>query len=302
MKTAIVSGANKNYFDHLLALCKSLKKNKIIDNLNDVSICIFNIDFTDDQIIKLQEYSKNIISPKWDFKLKFKTQEWKKLLTARPFLIDYFPNFENYIWLDADTIVLDKNFVNFFSKSLVRNDLNIIPELDASYINETLENSFKNVLKNFYVAKGWVYKNNLKYFGKKHAIKLLNKPLFNAGVYSLKKDSKIWDLWKEDYQKIVEKSNNDYCLNMDQASLNKIIYENIELVNIFNAKFNWLAKNSLPLIDDKFQLYTSSLPNEKISILHLTQIDKNKLFKFYNIEKNTYLESTFEKILKEILQ
>ena len=28
----------------------------------------------------------------------------------------------------------------------------------------------------------------------------------------------------------------------------------------------------------------------KVSILHLTQIDKNKLFKFYNIEKNTYLE------------
>ena len=60
MKTAIVSGANKNYFDHLLTLCKSLKKNKIIDNLNDVSICIFNIDFTDDQIIKLQEYSKTL--------------------------------------------------------------------------------------------------------------------------------------------------------------------------------------------------------------------------------------------------
>ena len=105
MKTAIVSGANKNYFDHLLTLCKSLKKNKIIDNLNDVSICIFNIDFTDDQIIKLQEYSKNIISPKWDFKLKFKTLEWKKLLTARPFLTDYFPNFDNLNWLDADTIV-----------------------------------------------------------------------------------------------------------------------------------------------------------------------------------------------------
>ena len=86
---------------------------------------------------------------------------------------------------------------------------------------------------------------------------------------------------------------------MDQASLNKIIYENIELVNIFNAKFNWLAKNSLPLIDDKFQLYTSSLPNEKISILHLTQIDKNKLFKFYNIEKNTYLRVLLKKFLKK---
>ncbi len=301
MKTAIVSGANKKYFDHIFTLCKSLKKNEIIGNTSDVSLCIFNIDFTNDQLNKLQEYSKNIISPKWDFKLNFKTQEWKKLLTARPFLRDYFPDFENYIWLDADTIILDKNIINIFSKGLINKDLNIIPEMDASYINDQKENSFKNILSNVYVSKGWVYKNNVKYFGKQHAVNLLNKPLFNAGVYSLKKDSKIWGLWKRDYQEIVEKSNNDYCLNMDQASLNKVIYENFELVNIFNAKFNWLVKNCLPIIDEDFQFYTNSLPHEKISILHLTQIDKKKLFNFYKIDKNIYFESTFEKILEKNL-
>lgn len=302
MKTAIVTGANKNYFDHLLTLCKSLDKKKVINNSknpNQVKLCIFNIDFTNYQISQLEKYCDNIITPKWDFKLKFKTEDWKMLLTVRPFLKDYFPGYENYIWLDADTVVLDSNFINSFSSCIENKDINIVSELDASYLNNQAQNSFKYFFNNFYIARGWVYKNNVKYLGKDYATKVLNKPIFNAGVYSIKKNSRVWDIWKKIYEKIIDSSSDDYCLNMDQASLNKAIYENFDLVNVFNAKFNWLVKNCVPVINKNFEMFTGSLPYEKISVVHLTQTDKKKKYKFYQLDDQIFLESTLEKIFEQ---
>lgn len=295
MKTAIVTGANSKYYDHVLSLCRSLKNRKILEN-NEVKLCIFNIDFTTKQIDELKKFTNLLISPKWDFDFKFKTHDWKKLLTVRPFLRDYFAGFDNYIWLDADTYVMSDDFVNLFSKGLKKKDLNIIPELDLSYINNKTQKSFKNIFKNLYIAKGWVYKNNLKYFGKKYANFFLGKPIFNAGVYSIKNNSLIWDIWKKNFKFVIENSNDDYCLNMDQASLNKTIYENFDQINIFSAKYNWLIKNSLPLIDKDKNFYTQSFPNEKISILHFTQIDKNKVYKFNHIEKNEKIDFTFKEL------
>ena len=86
----------------------------------------------------------------------------------------------------------------------------------------------------------------MKYFGKEFATRCLGKPLFN-GIYSLKSNSIIWDQWKVEYKKVIDKANNDYCLNMDQASLNKVVYENFDEVNVFDAKYNWLIKNKLPV-------------------------------------------------------
>ena len=67
---------------------------------------------------------------------------------------------------------------------------------------------------------------------------------------------------------------------MDQASLNKILYNNLNLVNFFNSEYNYLIKNSFPILDNKNNFCIKDYPYKKI--LHLTQIDLNKL---YDIEK-----------------
>ena len=69
---------------------------------------------------------------------------------------------------------------------------------------------------------------------------------------------------------------------MDQASLNKILYNNLNLVNFFNSEYNYLIKNSFPILDNKNNFCIKDYPYKKIQILHLTQIDLNKL---YDIEK-----------------
>ena len=294
MKTAIVTGSDSKYFHYLLNLCESLKKT---NTLQKVTLCILSIDLDEYQIKLLSKYSSNIKTPKWDFKFNFKADNWKKLLTARPFLKDYFPKFKNYIWLDADTNVLNNNFVDVFNSSLDYYEMSIAPEDDKSYLNFKLNKTFKNIFFDYFKVQGWSYKNNSKFFSKKYASKLINKPIFNAGVFSIKSSSFIWNLWKKYYRDIINKSKTQYCLNMDQASLNKIIYENINNINILNVKYNWLIKNKLPFLDKNNNLYSTNFPFEKIEILHFTQIDINKKKRFLNPCKKKYKKYSFAKIL-----
>ena len=283
MKTAIISGCDNNYFNTYLNLYHSLVDNKCFEYAD---ICLVNISVSENNIKKISKNIKKIIEPNWDFNFKFKTNDWKKILTIRPFLKKYFPEYDTYIWLDADTWVQTHEFINDFVEVSKTGKVGIIPEYDINYEVNREKYSFNKIIFNLYKAKGWSYKNLKKYFDQKTFNKLFQKPILNAGVFSIPGESIIWDLWAEEYQKIVENSSDDYCLNMDQASLNKILYNNLDLVNFFNSEYNYLIKNSLPLINKNNFFCIKDYPFNKIKILHLTGIDKNKLYEIKTIEGN----------------
>ena len=283
MKTAIISGCDNNYFNTYLNLYNSLIDNKCFEYAD---LCFVNISVSENNLKKISKNIKKIIEPDWDFNFKFKTHDWKKLLTIRPFLKKYFPGYDTYIWLDADTWVQTHDFINDFVDVSKNKKVSIIPEFDINYEINREKYSFNKIIFNFYKVKGWSYKNLKKYFDQKTFNKLLQKPILNAGVFSIPGESIIWDLWADEYKKIVENSTDDYCLNMDQASLNKILYDNLDLVNFFNSEYNYLIKNSLPLINKNNFFCIKDYPFNKIKILHLTQINKNELYEIRTIDGN----------------
>ena len=283
MKTAIISGCDNNYFNTYLNLYNSLIDNKCFKYAD---LCFVNISVSENNLKKISKNIKKIIEPDWDFNFKFKTRDWKKVLTIRPFLKKYFPGYDTYIWLDADTWVQTHEFINDFVEVSKNKKVSIVPEFDINYEINREKYSFNKIIFNFYKVKGWSYKNLKKYFDQKTFNKLLQKPILNAGVFSIPGESIIWDLWADEYKKIVENSTDDYCLNMDQASLNKILYDNLDLVNFFNSEYNYLIKNSLPFINKNNFFCIKDYPFNKIKILHLTQINKNELYEIKTIDGN----------------
>ena len=283
MKTAIISGCDNNYFYKYLNLYNSLVDNNCFEFAD---LCFVNISISEDNLKKISNKLNKIIEPKWDFILPFKTQEWKKILTIRPFLKDYFPGYDNYIWLDADTWVQDNNFINDFIKASSLGKVSIVPELDINYEALKTEYSFKKIFHNLYLAKGWSYKNLKRYFDKKTLNKLHQKPILNAGVFAIPSNSVIWEKWKYEYKKIVENSSDDYCLNMDQSSLNKVLYNNLDLVNFFGSEYNYLIKNSLPVIDKNGDYCLKDFPFRKIKIIHMTQIEYEKEYDIKSLDQN----------------
>lgn len=272
MKTAVFSGSDSNYFNNLKNLVLSFNEKKCNE---ESDLYIFSVDLTIDQINFLKSQNVNILEPNWDIEIKFQAPNWKKLLVIRPFLKNYVNNYDNFIWLDADIIIQDNRFINDFNQASELGKLSIVPETDQDYLfYKNKNNNLKRIFFNYFKPTGWVYKNNKKYFGSKFANNILDKPLFNAGVYSLPKDSKIWKLWSEEYSKIIKNSSDDYCLNMDQATLNKVIYENSDRVHIFDKKYNWICKNLKPIKSKNKNYFVSpNIPNEKIILLHLTGND-----------------------------
>ena len=122
------------------------------NSLKKVDLCILNVESRNDYLNELNEYIYKKHKTEFSLKLKFKDKEnWHKLLTERPFIKDYFPGYEKYIWLDADTYVLQDEFIDNLDQATISKDIAIAPEINESYflkiINLELKESFHHFIK-----------------------------------------------------------------------------------------------------------------------------------------------------------
>ena len=284
-KNVIVTGSDKKYYPFLKNLINSLI------NSNSLDICDLCILDVEDNSQYLEELNSKITKKKkanFNLNILFKDrQDWFKLLTERPFMKDYFPGYDKYIWMDADTEVLSNDGIKNIIDACDDKDLAIAPEINESYVFKSSKFGIKKIFKSYYKISGWSFKNYRKYFSDRIGEDLFFKPLFNNGIFCLKSTSKIWDLWKTEYQGALNKAKTSYGIKTDQLSLNKIIYENFEKISILDSTNNWLVSRSekIKMINNDF--FTPSFPNRKINILHYTQLnfDDNFIIEEKNIEK-----------------
>ena len=284
-KNVIVTGSDKKYYPFLKNLINSLI------NSNSLDICDLCILDVEDNSQYLEELDSKITKKKkanFNLNILFKDrQDWFKLLTERPFMKDYFPGYDKYIWMDADTEVLSNDGIKNIIDACEDKDLAIAPEINESYVFKNSKFGIKKIFKSYYKISGWSFKNYRKYFSDRIGEDLFFKPLFNNGIFCLKSTSKIWDLWKTEYQGALNKAKTSYGIKTDQLSLNKIIYENFEKISILDSTNNWLVSRSekIKMINNDF--FTPSFPNRKINILHYTQLnfDDNFIIEEKNIEK-----------------
>ena len=284
-KNVIVTGSDKKYYPFLKNLINSLI------NSNSLDICDLCILDVEDNSQYLEELNSKITKKKkanFNLNILFKDrQDWFKLLTERPFMKDYFPGYDKYIWMDADTEVLSNDGIKNIIDACEDKDLAIAPEINESYVFKNSKFGIKKIFKSYYKISGWSFKNYRKYFSDRIGEDLFFKPLFNNGVFCLKSTSKIWDLWKTEYQGALNKAETSYGIKTDQLSLNKIIYENFEKISILDSTNNWLVSRSEKIKRINNDFFTPSFPNRKINILHYTQLnfDDNFIIEEKNIEK-----------------
>lgn len=277
-KIAVVTGSDKKYFPFLKNLALSLKKSKSLDLCD---LCILKVDENTDYLDEL----KNIINKSYDanFNLNIffeKKENWHKLLTERPFIKNYFPGYDKYIWLDADTEVLSSDGIKCLDYATNENDLAIAPEVNESYVFKNTGFGLKKIFSSFYKISGWSFKNYNKYFGNKLGENLFFKPLFNNGVFCLRSDSIIWDLWKFEYQSALNNAKTSYGIKTDQLSLNKVIYDNFKLISILDSTNNWIIAKSELLRKNNNLYLTPSFPRRKINIIHYTNFSHKDMLSF----------------------
>ena len=114
MRKAIVTLSDKNYFEMTVELINSIRR---FEKSKDISICILDAGLLEEQKTILQKKAK-VQKANWDIEIPFykKKHEWLKSQISRAFLPNYFPEYEKYLWIDADAWVNSWDCIdNYFS-------------------------------------------------------------------------------------------------------------------------------------------------------------------------------------------
>ncbi|MBE9119553.1 glycosyltransferase [Tychonema sp. LEGE 07199] len=269
MQIIIITAADANYFELVRGTILSVREKSEGAN---VAIGFFDLGCTSQQLQWLETQVNIIKKPDWDFDFPGRNEapEHLKGLLVRPCLRKYFPNFDIYLWIDADAWVQDWRAINLLVEGASRRGLAIVPEVHRASLQQYGQ------LPQFW---SWVYQQYEANFGEKIAKKFYSYPILNAGVFALRKDALHWEAWADKLHQGLQKSG---CVMTDQFALNLAVYsgELFNLTEMLPAWCNWIF-NGLPVWDKQRACFVEPyLPHGAIGILHLAgrqQFDRVQL-------------------------
>ncbi|MCU0541346.1 MAG: class I SAM-dependent methyltransferase [Oscillatoriaceae cyanobacterium Prado104] len=260
MQIIIITAADANYFELVRSTILSVREKPEGKN---VAIGFFDLGCTPEQLQWLKTQVNSIQQPDWHFEFPGKNAapHYLKGLLARPFLRNYFPNFDIYLWIDADAWVQDWHAVELLVKGAAKRGLAVVPELDRCYGLA-------------YGKLPWywqfVYRDYQESFGEEVAQQLHSYPTINAGIFALHKDAQHWEIWAEYLEEGLQ---HQVSLMTDQIALNRLVYgtEMFDRTEMLPARCNWSCNFGLPVWDKQQACFVEPyLPHEAIGILHLT--------------------------------
>ena len=275
-KNVIISLADSNYFELLEELVDSIKSFKESEN---TAICILDAGLSDEQKKILSTKVDQIKSADWDIEVpgyKVKGKEWLKSQVSRAFLPKYFPNYEKYLWIDADAWVNSWEAVDLFLRGCENNKLSIATSADRAY-GRVLRAEW--VFGSFARIKSQNYKHaKSSGFSEKIARQVALKPHLNIGVFALELNAPHWKVWQKNLKHAL---NSGKIWGSEQIAMNITIYNDELDVEILPAYCNWTLIEALKFDKERNTLVEPYLPNHKIGIVHFAgknndQIRKNK--------------------------
>ena len=277
-KNDIISLADANYFELLNDLIDSIKRFKESDNS---AICILDAGLTKEQKEILSLKVDEIKSAEWDIEVpdfKVKGKEWLKSQVSRAFLPKYFPNYEKYLWIDADAWVNSWETIELYYKGCEKNKLSIATSADRAYGRVLRAEWF---LGSFARIKSQNYKHaKSSGFSESIARQVALKPHLNIGVFALQANAPHWQIWQKNLKIALSAGK---IWGSEQIAMNITIYCDQQEVEILPAYCNWTLIEALKFDTKQNTLVEPYLPNHKIGIVHFAgknndQIRNNKNF------------------------
>ena len=261
----IVSLADSNYFELLNELIDSIKSFK---NSEETAICILDAGLTEDQKFKLKQKVDEIKKAEWDIEVpdsKVKGREWLKSQVSRAFLPNYFPNYKKYLWIDCDAWVNDWETVELYFKACDDKKLGITQTIGPGY---KITSKVSWIFGKLAIIKSQNFKHAVKSkLGYLKARKLAFAPHINIGVFSLEKESKIWNVWQENLKLTLKGGD---IFGSEQLAMNMSVYIDDVEAEFLPLNCNWITSNLLPKFDEENSTFVEPyLPNYKIGIMHL---------------------------------
>ncbi len=301
-ENTIVSLADEKYFNLLEELIDSIKS---FPDSKDIAICVLDAGLKQDQIDKIKNRVDEIKKAEWDIEvssLKVKGKEWLKSQVSRAFLPKYFPNYKKYLWIDCDAWINDWSSIELYFKACEKGKLGITQSIGPGY---RVLSKVKWLFGKFAIIKSQNFKHAVSSkINLQKARKIAFAPHINIGVFSLEKNSSVWNVWQNNLKETLKHGR---IFGSEGLAINLSVYVDNVDTEFLPLGCNWIASNVLPKFDEnKNEFVEPYLPNNKIGIMHLAagiwkegkdmRLDKNIKIEIKSLNDNFISKSLrFEK-------
>jgi len=211
-------------------------------------------------------WAEHIVEPAWDLPLQAKLraqQPHLRALTVRPFLPDYFPGYEVYLWIDADAWVQEPFALDRYFSSAFQGPLAAVAHSHRCYQHT------RGILN-------WQAGRDKAYFLESRP-GLPQEAYFNAGVFALRGDAPHWQLWAKFFREGIERTNGWLCC--DQTALNQALWSACLPVDSLPATCNWLCHLAPPRFDPARNRWCEPIESgDVIGIVHLAGNAKQGIY------------------------
>jgi len=255
MSALIVTAANETYAPLLRDLLASLAEHR---GPLKLAVAVLDLGLEAATRDEFAAQVEHLTAPRWMFKPhdKFGTDPKYLSRAARPFLVDLFPGYATYIWLDADTWVQQRLGLEWLIDASRGVDLAAVPAMHRSYVFQP-----KDI--------GWLHERYEMALGPALANELVHQPYYNAGVIAARAGSRFWQTFADRFQAALDRWQGEFL--SDQAIVNAAIVLDRLQVNRLPARANWLCHLGEPYWNEKAKLLVEpAMPFDPLLIVHNT--------------------------------
>ena len=194
---------------------------------------------------------------------------YERAFVARPFLREYFPGRDVYVWIDSDVWLQGWWVIEAYVAGALATGFAIAHERERAY-----------------AFQGWLYawfaKHMVLGYGPLDGAWLLSRPHLNAGLFALRADSPHWDLWVHHYRAAWERTGtfNPH----DQFSINRLVHGGLwsrpkAATTILPPRYNWICDRGPPMWNDAAgALCEPYAPYRTIGAVHLAGPGKTRAY------------------------
>jgi lipopolysaccharide biosynthesis glycosyltransferase len=276
----VVTAANDQYCDSLL---------RMLASLGDIHcrVAIFDLGLSEQGRQRIQQTCGKdcrILDPGWCVSIPGREQlpSYKKVFLAKPFIPELIPGFMQYLWIDADILLLSNTALDDFFDAAGTDGVAICYEDHPSYNRARGASLLRRLGLG---KKSYKVKRLEQYFGRETARKWGDGPTLNSGIFCIGLNSPAWRHWQETIREADLDGHEKKRLICDQTCLDLAIQVHRIATSTLPATHNWCLGLADPLMENSTRRLVEPIPpHAPIKVLHATGTLKREFTALVDME------------------
>lgn len=259
VKVVIVTGADETYAAGALDIAMRFASRR---ERGEIKLACLDLGLSEASLAALAPLTDYVLQPAWDMPVheSMRTaQPHLRALTSRPFLRDYFPGHDVYLWIDADVLVQQPLVAHWYVDGALQRGMALVPQVHHTYRHT--EAAFR-----------WRMNRLAAYFGEERARDFLWHTYYNAGVFALTAGAPHWEAWARYFREGLERC--DGAFVCDQTALNEAVHREQLGVTALPATANWLCHLATPTTGAGTVMFEPAVPNHSLGFVHYSAATK----------------------------